>query len=370
MYVVAASFLGFLGMYIYAASPLFPGPGPIGFNFDNSRSKLVVLSVVPDSIGERSGLRAGDHIVGVNGVAVRRPVEWGITSMNFEIGRPMPLEIERDGKRIELTVTLGRRSGSALGWQLWMIAGGDLFTLILGLVVAFRRPHDWVARIGGWFLATAAIAIAPPIPGFLSAVRSLPSLLGALIWIPHLSRGVFPAIFVTFFGIFPRPLVRRRWVWGLVWAPVLLATAWEFPFDYALISHKQWTPPYSELISAGLFALVPCYLLGGLILMVVNYRRLKDVNERRRMRVLVAGTLVGWVSIGTFLGFFIVTGGGPVTAALWNTPVPTVLTGLYLAFPLSFAYAILRHRVFDLGVIVRRGLQYALARGVLLIAVP
>jgi len=44
--------------------------------------------------------------------------------------------------------------------------------------------------------------------------------------------------------------------------------------------------------------------------------------------------------------------------------------GLYVVFPLSFAYAILRHRVFDLGVIVRQGLQYALARGVLLTVVP
>jgi antitoxin VapB len=41
-----------------------------------------------------------------------------------------------------------------------------------------------------------------------------------------------------------------------------------------------------------------------------------------------------------------------------------------MAFPLSFGYAILRHRVFDLGVIFRRGLQYALARRLLLSVPP
>jgi tRNA A-37 threonylcarbamoyl transferase component Bud32 len=101
----------------------------------------------------------------------------------------------------------------------------------------------------------------------------------------------------------------------------------------------------------------------------MNYRRLSDINERRRMRVLVAGSVIGWVAIGLFLGF-IIAGGGPVTAALFDTPFMPAMLVLYLLFPVSLAYAILRHRVFDLGVIVRRGLQYALARGVLLTAVP
>src|SRR5262249_62150663 len=40
------------------------------------------------------------------------------------------------------------------------------------------------------------------------------------------------------------------------------------------------------------------------------------------------------------------------------------------AFPTSFAYAVLRHRLFDVRVIVRQGLQYAMARRVLLSALP
>src|SRR5215472_18198742 len=40
-----------------------------------------------------------------------------------------------------------------------------------------------------------------------------------------------------------------------------------------------------------------------------------------------------------------------------------------LILPFSFAYAILKHRLFDVRVIIRRGVQYALARRVLL-AIP
>jgi hypothetical protein len=96
---------------------------------------------------------------------------------------------------------------------------------------------------------------------------------------------------------------------------------------------------------------------------VVNYRRLTDLNERRRVRVLVIGAVVGWLAIGAFFTILV----GLVTPAPYFIPV---LLFFYLAFPVSFAFAILRHRVFDLGLILRRGLQYALARRVLLTAVP
>lgn len=43
---------------------------------------------------------------------------------------------------------------------------------------------------------------------------------------------------------------------------------------------------------------------------------------------------------------------------------------LFLLFPLAFAYSILRHRLFDIGFIVRQGLQYALARGVVASTLP
>jgi eukaryotic-like serine/threonine-protein kinase len=52
-----------------------------------------------------------------------------------------------------------------------------------------------------------------------------------------------------------------------------------------------------------------------------------------------------------------------------NPVTALVISGL-LAFPASFAYAVLRHRLFDVRVIVRQGLQYAMARRVLLSALP
>src|SRR5439155_2834701 len=58
---------------------------------------------------------------------------------------------------------------------------------------------------------------------------------------------------------------------------------------------------------------------------------------------------------------------GLTVATLWLEQIGFTLL---LACPLAFYYAIIRHRAFDIHVIIRQGLQYALARGAVLGVVP
>jgi tRNA A-37 threonylcarbamoyl transferase component Bud32 len=94
------------------------------------------------------------------------------------------------------------------------------------------------------------------------------------------------------------------------------------------------------------------------------------MTDRRRFRVLVFGALVAMV-------FYLprVIGTGMINLSPWfyqffDSPyVYMACTVGMLIFPMSFAYAILKQRLFDVRVIIRRGVQYALARRVLL-AIP
>ena len=99
--------------------------------------------------------------------------------------------------------------------------------------------------------------------------------------------------------------------------------------------------------------------------MVVNYRRLEDINQRRRVRVLIAGVALG---LSAATATIVIESLGHWTK-LTGTLQDAATFGL-LTFPLSFAYAILRHRLFDIRVMIRQGLRYAFARGLLLSLVP
>ena len=116
--------------------------------------------------------------------------------------------------------------------------------------------------------------------------------------------------------------------------------------------------------------LLASYGLAAFVLFGINYRRLEDPNEKRRMRVLFLGAIVG------------LTPGFPLFAAMAWGPTSALtrffLSDLYLSisgflfavFPITYAYVVLRHRLFDIRVMIRQGLQYALARRILLSVVP
>jgi hypothetical protein len=114
------------------------------------------------------------------------------------------------------------------------------------------------------------------------------------------------------------------------------------------------------------------YFMAAVLAFIVNYRNLTDINERRRVRVLVLGTSIA-VLANLPLPIISRVNGVPfdtLAAFFRSLPVQTVSLFLFLALPLAFAYAILHHRLFDIRVMIRQGLKHALARGVMVSLVP
>ena len=114
-------------------------------------------------------------------------------------------------------------------------------------------------------------------------------------------------------------------------------------------------------------------LLIGLTLPVLPYiawkTRYASSDERRRARVLLMGILVGIVPS---ILLTIIEMLSPRVAAMNLTPTGRVVVGLLvypplLAIPITTAYAIVVHRALDVRLIVRKAIQYALARSSLVV---
>jgi len=140
---------------------------------------------------------------------------------------------------------------------------------------------------------------------------------------------------------------------------------WRVLGAYDVIYQPGRTPDVPAWVFSAISLRSAVYVMGSVMVMILSYRRLEDANQRRRVRVLLAGMVVSTLGV---VGWVIVGAGRAV--ALWLLALQALLYLMWLAFPLSFAYAILRHRLFDVGVLVRQGLQYALARGAVISLVP
>ncbi len=202
-------------------------------------------------------------------------------------------------------------------------------------------------------------------------VRALPFVAAIAVMLVHVSAAIRTPLLAGFFCLFPKTLLTNRWIWiAFVVGPSLAAV-----YSLDLLARTVYDPqhliglaPKWVLAAIGLQSLV--YLLIAVVVVPVNYWQLELVTDRRRFRVVSYGALLGMVF---YLPRVIESAAfqtNSVMTPFWESPTATLVSNLgVLIFPFSFAYAILRQRLFDVRVIVRRGLQYAMARRFLL-AIP
>jgi tRNA A-37 threonylcarbamoyl transferase component Bud32 len=364
IYVAALSFILTFGFFFYL---ILEGPNELlGFVVAYTDDVMLIRSIDdPNSTVARGGVRAGDRVLSINDQPVRNVRDWNAVDANSWVGRPSRWVVSRNGERITLEIVpkaLDFRSKLAMGYlQLLPLILTGFF---LGLLIAWKRPDDPVALIGAWFIITASNAFGLP-AGWAVLWRELPRLLQLLLWIPQLSRFVLEGILLSFFVLFPRSMIKRRWVWFAIWVPVLITLPWRVAAFARVIYPNDIGPVPAWIIQAGSVRTL-LYLFIGIGVLARSYRRFLDANEKRRVRILMLGTAVSLIAatITVWLDSF----AGRMTGA-WNVFVYGVVP-FYGACPLSLAYAILRHRVLDISIIIRQGLQYALARGGVIGFVP
>jgi eukaryotic-like serine/threonine-protein kinase len=329
---------------------------------------LRVADVSPGSPAEGAGIRPGDIVISANGRPLRSKLEWEAVQSEVRFDSALSIEVLRGGtvRRVEWTVTRE-------GWDYWGAREGaellltrlvQFVTLVLGLFVVFKRPGDFGARIGGWLLATFGVFCVDSPYRFFDVWRALPWQAGVVLWLPLISTLLLPGLLLTFFLCFPRRVVHSTAAWVAIWAPALaigLRQAWFHLNVVYGAGHDRLPDKWFGLR----FGVAMGYLLAAAVVALVRYRR-ADATERRRLAVIALGGGPGAVG-GAIIVFAFWRG---TQTAVFASPTIALATLLLLVVPLSFTYAILRHRLFDVTLIIRQGVRYAMARRLLLSIVP
>jgi phosphoserine phosphatase RsbU/P len=345
--------------------------GDLGFRYTYSSDNrsLLVLSVEPRSPAEKAGLRAGDRIVAINGQTLDTPAPSYRALDLGKVGDVLELTVNRPGTAAPLTVRevipplqlSGERplSGSklAVGRLLGLF---PLLFLVVGLPVLFLRLEDRNAWLLA-FLFAGFIAGAPLDEALVPAsVRGFAiDYTWTLVWL-------VPAVFYFFFTTFPASsAIDRRLPW-LKWALLAVGAVVAVPLGvWCLLAGG--TLPFHILgfrISNGPVTwLATAYFLGsyilGLVSLVWNSMRPPSVEVRRRTRVIVWGTVAGFLPI-LVLGTVMIFAHLAVTDVFYWIYVFAVAS-LFL-IPLSFAYAVVKHRVLEIPVLLKRSARYLLVQ--------
>lgn len=145
--------------------PTLPRHGVLGAAVVQSPGGVRVSAVVPGSAAAQAGLHAGDTIRAVNGAPIASVARFLRVLHDLHAGQPALVEVERDGRRLQLSATLTSprdESDAGLVTEYGAIAVDDsLRRTLLTMPAGLTAPAPAVLLIGGIGCYSVDIAANP-----------------------------------------------------------------------------------------------------------------------------------------------------------------------------------------------------------------
>lgn len=312
--------------------------------------------------GPRAGMQPEDVVVAVDG----KPVEWA-GSVYDRIRKASPGEIVRydvirgggmgPGKLLKFEVPVSTYRWADLARDFASLAVVGWLYLAVGLWVAWRRPKARAAR-AVWLLG---LSVGTFCITYFDANSTY-----TLAFFCVMSISAIGAAFMHLALIFPQEIgLVRRFPW-LAWAPFVLGAAFGAANWIGYLSPGlAVTDPATFHLSYSLIRNATVWLILGLLTYLAMLpfhfiRAGRNTLERHQAAICIGGALLAFAPAGLLYGVPFIFERPPLLTLDW------VLLGLVM-FPLSIAYAIVRHRLFDLDVVIRRSVQYSVLAAVLVL---
>jgi eukaryotic-like serine/threonine-protein kinase len=342
--------------------------------FDYSHTTGTVTDITPGGVADRGGLRLGDRVISIGGARTGR----GVNPLFFAAAHD-PIEVVFDRGTTRRTTSVaatsyaeareealrGGGSRSLTGLSSYLVIPLNLWALALGVMLLILRPENRDARLSSLTLIYWACG------NFLSGVAGMGHILAplptparaAIFLCDDFFVAAFFAVCLHFALIFPsdrRNGSASRWhvLPYLAVIPMFIEGA-----HRSLTRLSPLPAGYSPAPTSIYDVLGPLLLIVALAVLAVRFMRATEVNARRRQQLVFIALLpavigfVIFVIIDRFTDAFTARAVG----VLQNQFGVGIGSGIYV-------YAVFRHRMYNIRFLIRRSLQYALARGTLVVA--
>lgn len=322
-----------------------------------------------DAAGPAAGrIQVGDRLLAINGDERRAVIGW-FQWVFVDGGKAYTVDLDRRGERVSVQLPMALVPGQRLT-PIYALVGLAFF--ICGASLALLRPQDPQVRLAGGFLMSV---------GFVTLLMTEQSTFTFLVgWEMKVHYLAAPLSIWTqplayhFFSRFPvwkspGPLWRAlQWLLYavfvlVIWPAFGIIVFLGYGVSEAATNFMAAHPSIymnACLVSGRPFAIYAIACLGlSLVVSAWNYRRLADPDSRRRIQWVFAGSIVAVMPFVGVTFIFSVAGWGSERA--YNTYSPLCFLAM-LCIPVSIGAAVWKDQLFDIRVLVRRGLQYLFAK--------
>lgn len=303
--------------------------------------------VAPNSPAAKAGIEPGDVLVAIDGTPVVRATQATQALYRAGLWSRLDYQVRRQGELLTLPV-VSEPAPKPLAAENYLRLVG-LFYLLVGLFIFVRRWNAPRAMHFYLFCLASFVLYSFHYSGKLSTFDR------EVYWANVVALLAAPALLLHFAWVFAkRPLrgIERVGIALLYLLPAALlalhVVVAESLFGFAPWLGSRWLLDRIELGYLGV------YSAAAAAVFFANYRRAQAGLERKQLSVATAGLVAGLLP---FLAFYVVPYLAGATPAPWMN-----LSVLSLVLvPAGFAYAIVRYRLMDVDIMLRRGLAYTAA---------
>lgn len=314
---------------------------------------VVAAEVAVPSAADRAGVRPGDVLLAIDGRPVEGRGDVFAVQQGAAPGERHVYTLLRLGSREVVQLQLAPLPAGA-GLLYYLLAAVGFFTLLVGAAVRVRRPLDQATLHFFWLSVAFFGVLAFSFSGRLDKVD------WAFYWADVVALLILPPLFLHFALVFPeRPhhegyaALMARWLPAVYLPAAVLGSTRVIAIVRAALEPDYFVRLVALLDRLELLYLA-VFLTAGLAVLVRALRRSRSVTARRQLRWIVWGTALGALPFA--LGYAV-----PFAVGI-DPSIPMELSAVPLGFiPLAFASAIVRYRLMDVEIILKRLLVYTSA---------